>query len=179
MSAVIVPNPGGRTISPDFEKIYREHAPIVYRTAKGILGNSHDAEDVLQSVFLGLLRRELPPDLMGNPRAYLYRAAVNRSLDAIEARRRRYTLNEDAERVAVTSSADSALQEELHKRLYDAIARLGSESAQIVVLRYVHNLSDAEIAKMLGVSRVVIAGRLFRCRVRLKKLLHGTLGETA
>ena len=177
MPTVIVPNPKGRTISPDFEEIYREHSPFVYRTAKGILGNSHDAEDVLQSIFLGLIQRELPPDLTRNPRAYLYRAAVNRSLDMIEARRRRHALMGDAAQFGDSASVDSTFEEELHKRLYEAIAQLGSASAEILILRYVHNLSDAEIAKMIGTSRGVIAVRLFRSRARLRKLLRGPLGD--
>jgi DNA-directed RNA polymerase specialized sigma24 family protein len=42
---------------------------------------------------------------------------------------------------------------------------------EIVVLRYVHDYRDAEIAKMLGTSRGVIAVTLFRARVRLRRLL--------
>jgi len=41
----------------DFERIYRELAPLVYRTAWSVLGSREDAEDVLQTVFLKLLRR--------------------------------------------------------------------------------------------------------------------------
>jgi RNA polymerase sigma-70 factor (ECF subfamily) len=52
-----------------------------------VTGSAEDAEDVLQTVFLRLLRR-LPPDLQKNPKAYLYRAAVNQSLDLIRRRRR-------------------------------------------------------------------------------------------
>jgi RNA polymerase sigma-70 factor, ECF subfamily len=175
MSVITASNLGGRTISPDFEEIYREHSPIVYRTAKGILGNSHDAEDVLQSIFLSLLQRGLPTDLTRNPRAYLYRAAVNRSLDLIDARRRRRALTNEAQHIT-HARADSSGEEELHKRLYEAIAQLDSASAEIVILRYVHSLSDAEIAKTLGTSRSVIAVRLFRSRARLKKLLRVPAG---
>jgi RNA polymerase sigma-70 factor (ECF subfamily) len=177
MPAVTVSKPGGKTIRPDFEEIYQEYAPMVYRTAKGVLGNSQDAEDVLQTIFLRLLRRDLPPDLKQNPRAYLYRAAVNLSLDTIEARRR-HVLTDQADRLGVSAPADNSHpEEELHKRLYEAIAQLGPEAAEILILRYVHNTSDAEIAKMLGTSRGVIAVRLFRSRARLKKLLGSPLGE--
>ena len=47
-----------------------------------------DADDILQTIFLRLLRRECPPDLGRNPKSYLYRAAVNLSLDTLKARRR-------------------------------------------------------------------------------------------
>jgi RNA polymerase sigma factor (sigma-70 family) len=61
--------------------------------------------------------------------------------------------------------------------LYEAIAKLKPKSAEILILRYVHNKSDAEIARMLGVSRGTIALRLFRSRARLKQLLRARLGD--
>ena len=166
-----------RKISPDFEQIYRDYASMVYRTARGVLGNTQDAEDVVQTLFLRLLRRELPPDLTGNPKAYLYRAAVNLSLDTIE-KRRRLVLTDNTESMGASPAVDMPnVEEELHRRLYDAIAKLGREAAEILVLHYVHNLSDAEIAKLLGTSRTVIAVRLFRLRARLKKHLRQDPGE--
>src|ERR1051326_8224361 len=87
MSIITMRGPTESTAG-NFERIYRELAPLVYRTAWGVLGSREDAEDVLQTVFLRLLRREYPPDLQKNPKAYLYRAAVNLSLDILKARRR-------------------------------------------------------------------------------------------
>ena len=59
----------------EFERIYREHASLVYRTAWGVLGSREDAEDVLQTVFVKLLRRESLPDLDSHSKAYLARRA--------------------------------------------------------------------------------------------------------
>jgi RNA polymerase sigma-70 factor (ECF subfamily) len=67
----------------ELDRIFREHYQLVYRTAYGVTGRAEDAEDVLQTLFLRLLRRGLPLDLMKNPKAYLYRAAVNLSLNTI------------------------------------------------------------------------------------------------
>ena len=67
--------------------------------------------------------------------------------------------------------------EDVHRRLYEAIARLRPKTASIVILRYLHGYSDRDIAKMLGTSRSVIAVTLFRARVRLKSLLGESLGE--
>src|SRR5262245_12120374 len=69
-------------------KVFSEHAQFVFRTAYGVTGSHEDAEDVLQTVFLRLLRRELPPVFGANPRAYLFRAAVNAALDVTRSRRR-------------------------------------------------------------------------------------------
>jgi RNA polymerase sigma factor (sigma-70 family) len=72
--------------------------------------------------------------------------------------------------------AESSDQER-HRRLYEAIAELAPQAAQIVILRYMHNKSDAEIARMFGVSRGAIALKLFRSRMKLRKLLRASLGD--
>jgi len=175
MTTVTELKPSRRSIDPEFEKIYREYSELVYRTAKGILGSVEDAEDVLQVIFVRLLRSQLTPSARQNLKPYLYRAAVNQSLVIIKSRRR-HILTEDTSRLAASTSSDEAeLAESLHTRLYAAIARLSSEDAEIVILRYIHNMTDVEIAKMLGTSRSVIAVRLFRSRARLRKLLRGAL----
>jgi RNA polymerase sigma-70 factor, ECF subfamily len=163
-----------------FEQIYREHSALVYRTAFGVTGSREDAEDVLQTIFLRLLRQESPPDLARNPRGYLYRAATNLSLNILEARRRHPQFIDEQKSLAIpTLLDDPVFKREMHQRLYQAIAKLSPNAAEILTLRYVHDASDAEIAKMLGVSRTVVAVRLFRSRVRLKTLIRMSLGESS
>jgi RNA polymerase sigma-70 factor (ECF subfamily) len=159
---------GVTSSSSAFEDIFNEHAQFVYRTAYGVTGTHEDAEDVLQAVFLRLLK--LPPEAAKHPKAYLYRAAVNQSLDTIRSRRR-HVLVDAAELPDVPAPCPDAIDDEQHRWLYGAIAELKPEAAQILILRYVHDKSDAEIAGMLGVSRGTIALRLFRSRARLRKLL--------
>src|SRR4030095_9595854 len=55
-----------------FETIFKAHAQLMYRTAYGVLGTHHDAEDVVQTIFLKLLRQEIPPALERNPEGDLY-----------------------------------------------------------------------------------------------------------
>jgi hypothetical protein len=64
----------------ELEQLFREHYPMLYRTAYSLLDNAADAEDVPQTIFLRLLRSGLPPDMQRNPAGYLYRAAVNASI---------------------------------------------------------------------------------------------------
>jgi RNA polymerase sigma-70 factor (ECF subfamily) len=168
------------SVSPDFEYLFREHGRLVYRTAYAVLGNREDADDILQTVFLRLLRRETPPDLAKNPGAYLHRAAVNLSLDTLKTRRRQKTTAENAERVRVfADSADESPDDEKHRLLYDAIGQLNPKHAELLILRHVHNMSDAAIARMMGLSRAVIAVRLFRIRSRLKQLVKKALEENS
>ena len=80
--------------------------------------------------------------------------------------RRRRALTETNEDQAVSVPARASNRaEELHRKLYDAIAELKPKAASILILRYLHNYSDADIAKLLGTSRGVIAVTLFRAPV--------------
>jgi RNA polymerase sigma-70 factor (ECF subfamily) len=176
MSPLAAHEPIALREAQEFEQVYREHAPLVFRTAWGVLGSREDAEDVVQAVFLRLLRSQTPPNFQQNPRAYLYKAAVNASLDVLKSRRRRPVLVEDVERLDVAApDSQGAFDEELNQRLYEAIAQLSAEAAQTVLLRYMQNKSVTEIATQQGVSRTVVAVRLFRTRARLRRLLRGAM----
>jgi RNA polymerase sigma-70 factor (ECF subfamily) len=177
MQATSVSGMAGEPLPQGFEDLFDAHYVLVYRTAYGVTGRVEDAEDVVQTVFLRLLQRDRPGDFLKNPKGYLYRAAVNLALTIVQTRRRR-ALAEASEDLAVAIPARaSSRAEELHRKLYEAIAELKPRAASILVLRYLHNYSDAEIAKLLGTSRGVIAVTLYRSRARLKKLLAASLGE--
>src|SRR5437868_5256657 len=93
MSTKTVPDPVASLNALEFEQLYREHAALVNRTAWAVLENREDAEDVLHTVFLKLVRKGFPPEFQKNPQAYLYRAAVNASLDVLKSRRRHPTIH--------------------------------------------------------------------------------------
>src|ERR1017187_9215159 len=65
----------------DLDLIFREHHSTVFRAAYRVTGNASDAEDVLQTVFMRLLRRPPEAEAVGNMEGYLRRAAVNATLD--------------------------------------------------------------------------------------------------
>ena len=182
MQAMSAPVTAGESFPQDFEDLFREHYVLVYRTAYGVTGRVEDAEDVVQTVFLRLLQRDfrLKAEATGflkNPKGYLYRAAVNLSLTIVQTRQRR-ARSETGEEFAVSvPSRASSQAEALHRTLYEAIAQLNPKAASILILRYLHNYSDADIAKLLGTSRGVIAVTLYRSRARLKKLMDASLGE--
>lgn len=177
MSTITMSDVTRAPLTEELDRIFREHHLLVYRTAYCVTGSREDAQDIAQTIFLRLLRREFPPDLKRNPKAYLYRAAVNLSLNTIRSRRRHVQVNdvESFEKVATSSESDAA--EELHKRLYAAIAELDPEAGQILILRYVHSYSIADIARLLGKSYSLITVRLFRSRTRLKQLIRASQEE--
>ena len=67
--AIAIPN--------ELERDFRAHHGLVFATAYRITGNAGDAEDVLQTVFLRLLRRDRNADPLEKPESYLRRAAIN------------------------------------------------------------------------------------------------------
>ena len=70
----------------DLERIFRENHALVFRAAYRITANAGDAEDVLQTVFLRMLKREPDAEPVGNMPSFLHRAAVNAALDLVRSR---------------------------------------------------------------------------------------------
>ena len=69
-------------LSPaDLEPIFRENHAMVFRAAYRITGNPTDAEDVLQTVFLRMLKRDPGAEPVGHMPSFLHRSAVNAALD--------------------------------------------------------------------------------------------------
>src|SRR6185436_15725529 len=112
---------------------------LVYRTAFRITGRAEDTEDVVQSIFLRLLRRGLPPDFFRNPKGYLYRAAVNLALTAVESRQR-YVLGDDSVmRDIPDTSPNNRLDAGLDVRrewFSRALLQLRPRAVEILLLRY-------------------------------------------
>jgi len=160
----------------DFEAIFRQLSPMVYRTARALTGRPEEAEDIVQAIFLKLIERELPVVFRKDPRAYLYRAAVNMSLDVLRSRRR-FTFTHEVDALESPSAIKPVFEADHHRRLREALALLSPEAVQILVLRYVHGYSDGDIARLLGTSRGAIGLRFFRVRARLKRLVRGLTGE--
>jgi RNA polymerase sigma-70 factor (ECF subfamily) len=169
--------PGGA-----LEELFREHHGAVYRAAFRITGNAMDAEDVLQTVFTRLLRREEQPDLSENAGSYLHRAAVNAALDLMRRRKRSRKVDLDEVGESLVDVSDVGPERargsrELKARLREAMSRLSPRQAEIFTLRYLEGLGNLEIAKMLGASQTSIAVLLHRARHRLQKELGSLQGE--
>jgi RNA polymerase sigma-70 factor (ECF subfamily) len=165
-----LPNP------PDaLESLFREHHQQIFRTAYRITGSPTDAEDVLQTIFLRLMRRESGSiDLAPSPAAYLMRASINASLDVIRSRQTDPSVNLqeiEAETIESLAASPEAQHEDRELRLLirQAVATLGAKAAEFFALRYFEGYDNREIAEMLGTSQMVVAVVLHRSRLRLRK----------
>ena len=162
----------------EIEKAFLEHHEMVYRAAFRVTGSASDAEDVLQTLFLRLVRREWIPDQQFGWPAYLHRAAINISVDIVRSRARDVVL-EDSD-VRFQENRPDPHREysatELRKWFAAGLAELSPGWAEIFILRYVEGYKVQEIAKMLNSSKGTIAVTLFRTRSRLQKSMLKFLG---
>jgi len=171
-----VPGPTEQPPAHSIEAIFRAHHGAVFRAAYRITGDPMDAEDVLQTVFARLLRREDEVDLSASAASYLHRAAVNAALDLLRRRQR-------ARAVALADVEDELVDEtgieperqsgsrELAEGLRRALARLSPKTAEIFALRYFEGVGNLEISRLMGTSQTAVAVILHRARRRLQKEL--------
>ena len=143
------------------DQMYEAHHGLVFRTAYRITGNAADAEDVLQTVFLRMVR--LNPEV-DNPESYLRRSAVNAALDVVRARHDSNTL--ELEKIASGTCTELS---ELRDTLRRALSKLPPRNAEMFAMRFFEGYTNPEIAKLLGISQVVVAVTLHRTRRKLQK----------
>ena len=159
-------------IPGELEQAFRAYHGVVFRTAYRITGSAADAEDVLQSVFLRLLRKPEQFDAMENAESYLRRAAINAALDLVRARQR-------IQQTELPELPDGGGHHdgELRRALARALAQLKPRPAEIFTLRFLEGLSNPEIAQMLGISQVLVAVIVHRTRQQLRKELQPYIGD--
>jgi RNA polymerase sigma-70 factor (ECF subfamily) len=161
----------------DLEKLFEEQSRFVFGVAYRVTGNRAEAEDILQAVFLRLLQNERAPDLAVNPKGYLYRAAVNMSLDFIR-RESRTTGAAEIEQVdAEAPDPDRQYRSaEIQVWFRLALSKLSERAAEIFVLKHLEGYENHEIAEMLGTTRATVAVTLVRSRAFLRKSVERFLG---
>ena len=147
---------------------------MIFRTAYRITGNAADAEDVLQTVFLRLLRQPAGAAPIDQEESYFRRAAVNASLDVIRQKQtaRAVPINEAALKSQPPPTPDSGLKECLRR----ALRTLTQRAAEIFSLRYFEDLTNQQIASALDISQVLVAVSLHRSRRQLQKEIRTCLG---
>ena len=150
-----------------FQEFYQRHSSLVYRTAMRVTGNSADAEDVMQTIFVRILNQTPPPDLEAVTESYMRRAATNASIDVLRQKTQRA---ENSLEFAPDqqSKASTFLLKEMLRR---ALGKLKPEDAELFVLRNVEGLSYDELAEQFSIERGTVASRIHRIRETLMKAL--------
>jgi len=155
-----------------FARIVREHQRAVYAVALSKLGNSHDAEDVKQQVFVEAWKSIDKLRSSERVSGWLFKATVNRCRDHFRRtsrRRKREKLFAEA-RAAARSPSSPEDRDEM-EAMFHAISMLSEKTRTVVMLKHLAELSYAEISKMTGLSKTTIDGRLRSGKKKLRRML--------
>jgi RNA polymerase sigma factor (sigma-70 family) len=146
----------------DFVALYEEHYPGLVRLAALLIGSGALAEEVVQEAFLRS-RRAL--ERADRPAAYLRSAVVNgcRSVH----RRQALALR----RLPALGGLSEAAEPELHE-LADVLALLPERQRTVLVLRYYADLSETEIAQLVGCRPGTVKSLAHRGLARLRALIE-------
>ena len=168
----------------ELKDIFEQHHRKVFHAAYRVTGNASDAEDVLQTVFLRLLRRHDKVDLSQGAGGYLHRAAVNAALDMVRSKRvtTSVPITSDETTTMTDDMPDPERRQassELRGHLRSALAALSPRAAEVFVLRHIEGLGNREIADLLETSPGVVAVTLHRATRRLRAALASFQGRTS
>ncbi len=159
-----------RASSRDFDRLYRRHAPAVYRYAFAVLGNNVDAEDVTQQTFMNAYRAFEQGTKPRKPENWLLTIAHN------EVRRHFRNTQMRAVEVELDERLPHPAQERPEPSLADvlrALQHLPPTQREALVMREFEGRSYREIQQIMNVSQGALEGLIFRARKSLAEHLEG------
>ncbi|MEQ4304018.1 SigE family RNA polymerase sigma factor [Plantactinospora sp. B6F1] len=159
-------------MNADLEREFREfieaRSHTLFRTALALTGHRQQAEDLLQTVLVRGVRH-WARIRTGAPEAYL-RTALYREHTSWWRRIRRRPAEVSAERLPEPATADDTARVDLRLALRQALAQLPAKRRAVLVLRYLEDRPDSEIAKILGCSESTVRSQAARALTRLREL---------
>ena len=179
------------------EALMSRYSSRVYRLAYGITRNTADAEEIVQDVFLQILRKGVGFEGRAALASWIYRVTTNVALN--KRRGKRYQVETSLDDVLPTWEADGhragpraflvanwserpdaeLLSGETRQILEAAIDRLPEHYRAVLILRDVEELSNEEVAVAVGDSVSAVKTRLHRARMALREILTRRLGPPA
>ncbi|MCX5010195.1 SigE family RNA polymerase sigma factor [Streptomyces sp. NBC_00555] len=160
---------------PTVTALYHAHRLRMVRLAVLLVDDLATAEDVVQDAFTALYRRHGEHITeVDNALGYLRTAVVNTSRSVLRRRRtaRAWTPAAPAD---VPSAEAHVVIDEAHREVLAALGRLTPRRRQVLVLRYWADLSEAEIASTLGISRGAVKSNASRGLDALERILEGRI----
>lgn len=176
------------------EALMTRHAGRVYRLAYGITRNPADAEEVVQDVFLTVVRKGGSFEGQAALATWMYRVTMNAALNRRRGKRRELevsleehlpTYTENGHRAGDRSDLlvdwsstpeERVLSGESRRVLENAIDSLPDHYRAVLVLRDVEELSNEEVASIVGDSLASVKSRLHRARMALREQLTRHFG---
>jgi RNA polymerase sigma-70 factor (ECF subfamily) len=171
-----------------FTELIHRHEARVYNHALRLMGNAQDAEEVLQDTFLQVYRNLARFEERSRFSTWVYRIATNEALMRLRrASRKREVLLEDLPgkderegdevRDFARSPLDDVFDQEIRERLHEVLAELPEEYRVVFTMRDIDELSNAEVAEVLGISVPAVKSRLHRSRLHLRNRLSRIFRE--
>lgn len=135
---------------PPFDRVVREHGPVVLRVCRAVLSSSGEADDAWQETFLAALRAYPDLDPGTNLQAWLVTVAHRKALDLLRSRSRRAVPT--AEVPERGAGADAPAEAVEAAALRAAVAALPERQRWAVALHHLGGLGWAEVAALVGGS---------------------------
>jgi RNA polymerase sigma-70 factor (ECF subfamily) len=156
-----------------FRILYDRYGLKIHRFALSYLKSEHDAEELVQDVFLKLWTKRSSLDVSGNIRAYLYKVAVNSVYDFIRRKNLELVFQEFANgRPREDDSTwDEVVYNDLSAQLNQLMAQMPEQRRKIFKLSKEKGLSNDEIAERLGLSKRTVENQIYRATAFLKDKL--------
>ena len=167
-----------------YDELVRAYSSTIYHVAYRMLGDSADASDVVQEIFLKVFRNIGGFKSEAALKTWIFRIAFSEILNRLRWWRRRFrhaTVSLDDESngkpgsdivVHTGPNPEEVLQfKEREMAIQRALGKLSHEHRSIIVLRDIEGFSYSEIADVLGISAGTVKSRLARARADLKKSL--------
>lgn len=151
-----------------FAVLYRRHQAVVFRFAFAMTGSAAGAEDVVQDVFLALMRDFERYDPGRAPlRTYLFGVARNVARSRSRRVRRLLSLDHAADAAGPDDPGAALSASEDTRHLRHCLGALPGRYREVIVLCDLHELDYAEAATVLGVPVGTVRSRLHRARQML------------
>jgi len=159
---------------PDLAALVRDYSGLLYRVALSLVRNAAEAEDIVQDVFLRVLQRQGELNRIVEIRPWLVRIAWNLAID--RTRKIRPDQMDDlfaAGLLSRESPTHEALEDaDRMRRVLKRIERLPKPERQALLLSAMEELSNAEIAEVMGKSESGVRSLIFRARARLRERIQ-------
>lgn len=152
-----------------FDQLLGEFEKPVFNTVFRMLNNYEEARDVTQTVFMKAFEKLELYDESHKFFSWIYRIAVNESINYQSARKPQDALGADLS--GADNPEQNAAREQLHEGLQDALMSISIEYRSVVILKHVLGFSYQEIGDILELPTKTVKSRLHDGRERLRVLL--------
>lgn len=162
-----------------YGELMRRHREAVFRLARGHAGDATEALDITQETFIAAFAALARYDGARPFRLWIARIAINKCHDWARRRsvRRFFTFARPIEEAGVVADFGQTPEEAAHSqaelaRINNAIAALPGNLKDVLVLRAIEGMSQADAAQTLGISEKAVETRLYRARNKLSEMLR-------